>query len=263
MRDLFEHNPDHFPEDRFRKNLSKREVESRRMVRSYHFPRITEREFFKEYWTTPDYLPSREGPRGVAAPVQMVFLSRLEKRLDVAVFRCHFAESIYASHKIIKQGKVKVNGRIRTVSSYLLNPGDLISVDPQSTALLSGRASIDVDKDEWSLTQHLATIPEYLEVDYLTSSAVFIRNPLVHQDRVDIPTPMAQGIYEDAYNHYNKRYLRARATKSKKLDVDDKIYVSGELTGIKAEFKKVYDQILPDIQTPRSYSRHRSVKRVI
>ena len=52
----------------------------------------------------------------------------LEKRLDVALKRCFMFTTLRSAHNWISQGRIRVNGRIISTPSYLLNPGDVFSI---------------------------------------------------------------------------------------------------------------------------------------
>jgi ribosomal protein S4 len=56
------------------------------------------------------------------------FLSTLERRLDVVLKRALFFPSIWTARQWINQGKILVNYEICSYNSYLLQPGDLISI---------------------------------------------------------------------------------------------------------------------------------------
>ncbi|KAF1992537.1 alpha-L RNA-binding motif-containing protein [Aulographum hederae CBS 113979] len=55
----------------------------------------------------------------------------IERRLDSAIWRALFASSARQARQFVVHGAVKVNGKIMRHPSYLLNPGDMFSVDPE------------------------------------------------------------------------------------------------------------------------------------
>ncbi len=57
------------------------------------------------------------------------FLKFLEIRLDNIVRRMGFAVSLKAARQMVNHGDVKVNGKEVSIPSYILKPGDTISVD--------------------------------------------------------------------------------------------------------------------------------------
>ncbi|KIW02343.1 uncharacterized protein PV09_06484 [Verruconis gallopava] len=62
----------------------------------------------------------------------------LERRLDTAIFRALFASSIRTARQFVLHGHVKVNGRKIKHPGYLLNPGDMFSVDPEMVMYSTG-----------------------------------------------------------------------------------------------------------------------------
>ncbi|TKY88573.1 hypothetical protein EX895_002562 [Sporisorium graminicola] len=70
-------------------------------------------------------------------PTASLFMRDIERRLDVAVFRSCFARSAYESRGLVVQGKVKLNGVKCSNPNQLLQPGDLISVEPSAVPMLS------------------------------------------------------------------------------------------------------------------------------
>lgn len=80
-------------------------------------------------------------------------LQLLERRLDNVVYRCGLAVSRAQARQLVNHGHVKVNGRRVNISSYLVDPGDVIEVEPldlvrENAERAAGRR-----------------IPEWLEVD--------------------------------------------------------------------------------------------------
>ncbi|GAC92848.1 likely mitochondrial ribosomal protein [Pseudozyma hubeiensis SY62] len=74
-------------------------------------------------------------------PTASLFMRDVERRLDVVVFRSCFARSAYESRSMVVQGKVKLNGVKCSNPNQLLQPGDLISVEPSAVPMLSEEAA--------------------------------------------------------------------------------------------------------------------------
>lgn len=83
-----------------------------------------------------------------AMPTASLFMADVERRIDVAVFRCCFARSAYESRALVTKGKVKLNGVKCKNPNQLLNPGDLISVDPSAVPMLSEKLAQAVQKEK-------------------------------------------------------------------------------------------------------------------
>ena len=56
----------------------------------------------------------------------------LERRLDNVVYRLHFAVSRSQASQLVSHGHIFVNGKRLDIPSYLVKPGDEISVAPSS-----------------------------------------------------------------------------------------------------------------------------------
>ncbi|GAA5893673.1 mitochondrial 37S ribosomal protein uS4m NAM9 [Sporobolomyces salmoneus] len=110
---------------------------AKQLVRGYHGDWIPEKKFKKGY--LPNGLPPIVGNKlaGEAkVPLASMMFSEVEKRLDTVVFRCCFADSVYKARQMVIHGKVKLNGQKVTDANTKLQPGDLISVDPEAVSTL-------------------------------------------------------------------------------------------------------------------------------
>ena len=56
------------------------------------------------------------------------FFSYFERRVDVSIYRAHFAGSVRSARQLVMHGKVLVNGKVVRRSSVLLNEGDVVSL---------------------------------------------------------------------------------------------------------------------------------------
>ena len=68
--------------------------------------------------------------KGVPAVEGLV--SRLESRLDNAVYRAGFVSTRRAARQIVSHGHVTVNGRRTSIPSYQVSPNDLVEVRTES-----------------------------------------------------------------------------------------------------------------------------------
>ena len=137
---------------------------SKRLLRGYHGDWIPERRFKR--WFLPSKLPffsphealENKDTKGQDAaevasheqpvpPVSNLFLRDIERRLDVVVFRCCFARSAYHGRMLVLHGKVSINGQVVTDPGRLLEPGDLITVEPKSVPMLDPHIAKYVQKD--------------------------------------------------------------------------------------------------------------------
>ncbi|KAF3309338.1 mitochondrial 37S ribosomal protein nam9 [Orbilia oligospora] len=63
-------------------------------------------------------------------PFMQMTYAPLERRLDTAVYRALFASSVRQARMMCLHGKVFVNGVKMPHAGYMLNPGDMFSIDP-------------------------------------------------------------------------------------------------------------------------------------
>lgn len=59
----------------------------------------------------------------------ILFIKKLETRLDTALYRTHFSYSFKNARQLISHKKIYVNNKIVQYNSYLLKKGDLITLD--------------------------------------------------------------------------------------------------------------------------------------
>jgi small subunit ribosomal protein S4 len=57
------------------------------------------------------------------------FIILLESRLDMIIYRSKIVKTIFEAKQIINHGKIKVNDKIISSSNYILNRGDIISLN--------------------------------------------------------------------------------------------------------------------------------------
>ncbi|KAF3937423.1 hypothetical protein ABW19_dt0207861 [Dactylella cylindrospora] len=87
-------------------------------------------------------VPVKKAPRKEAAiPFMQMTFAPLERRLDTAVYRALFASSVRQARNMCVHGKVMVNGVKMPHAGYMLNPGDMFSVDPLLVMRAVGQAS--------------------------------------------------------------------------------------------------------------------------
>jgi len=96
----------------------------------------------------------------------------LERRLDAVVLRGGLAKTIYASRQYVGHGHITVNGKKVDIPSYLVKPGDVVSVKQKSRKL---ECFQDAIKN--------ATPPDYLDVSKPDMSITFTEVPV----RDDVP----------------------------------------------------------------------------
>ena len=59
----------------------------------------------------------------------ILFIQKLETRLDTALYRAHFSYSFKNARQLISHKKIYVNNKMIQFNSYKLKKGDLITLD--------------------------------------------------------------------------------------------------------------------------------------
>lgn len=144
------------------KTLFQQRWQSKAVVRAYHGDYINEKIFKRWYLpeTLPDVRPRKQFGQGTGdlaaleefakrkkkeadfeleeqrrggAPVGSLMFSEVERRIDVFIFRCCFADSVYEARRLIIHGNVLLNGK--KVGCFLngLDWTGLISPHPSGT----------------------------------------------------------------------------------------------------------------------------------
>ncbi|OAV92103.1 hypothetical protein PTTG_07869 [Puccinia triticina 1-1 BBBD Race 1] len=118
---------------------------SKAVTRAYHGDWIQEKKFKRHY--LPASLPalavkaslkkSRYGNREEKVPLAALMYQELERRLDVAIFRSCFADSVYEARRIVIHGAVKLNGVKCNAPWTRLHPGDMFTIDPMAIPMLN------------------------------------------------------------------------------------------------------------------------------
>ncbi len=111
----------------------------------------------------------------------------LERRLDNLVYRAGFAATVWAARQIVGHRHVQVNGERVDLPSYLVNPGEVISLTPK----MRGNAHVQ----QWMEQVASSNLP-YLRVDKEAYTATLITAP----ERLQIPVPVDVQLVVEYYN---------------------------------------------------------------
>jgi len=105
-------------------------------------------------------------------------LALLERRLDNVVYRLGFATSRREARQFVRHGHIAVNGRRVNIPSFLVDPGEVISL----TA--SGQENARI-KEVIERATIRPRVPSWLKVDYEKGEGVVLAHP--SRDDIDIP----------------------------------------------------------------------------
>lgn len=117
---------------------------------------------------------------------QSSFFLALECRLDNLLYRLNFFDSFYFLKRFILSGNVLVNNKIINYSSYILVPGDIISVNKSYFQFIYGSI-----KSRLLSRRVLLNAPTFVEVDYKLLVAIVLRSP--HSK--DLTMPVSFNLY--------------------------------------------------------------------
>jgi small subunit ribosomal protein S4 len=113
------------------------------------------------------------------------FISLLESRLDIVLFRSCLVSSIYQARQIINHGSVTVNGQVVRNPSTRLSQLDVVELKPEAvTKEIILKRVIDSIKNNFNSR----FLPYHLEVDYNILSIVFLWDPSYKQTYYPIKT---------------------------------------------------------------------------
>ncbi len=220
---------------------------AKRELRGYHLPNITEKQFLERHFQSKiklQHFPQEEKHR--LPPIAALALAGSERRVDVVVFRSHFAKSIANARNLVSKGHVKINGVVSTVPCRALKDGDMVSVNPNMIPTLQGPPDT---VRQFKFIPYMAPymfIPEYLEVNYELCSTIFLRSPLPILDGVEIPSPQPPEMHQLFYEWY--------ATKQR-IKKRNPNYSSTHLNGIKINLKPKFESIFRQDQLKRGLIR--------
>ena len=104
-------------------------------------------------------------------------LQILESRLDNVVYRLGFGSSRAQARQLVNHGQFEVNGKKVDIASYLVKPGDVISVRESKKDNSAIKANIEENAAK--------PVPEWLEKNAETLSGKVVR--LAVREDIDIP----------------------------------------------------------------------------
>ncbi len=110
-------------------------------------------------------------------------LRRLERRLDVLVYRANWALTLREARHTVVRGGIRVNGTTQCRPGQALRPGDLLAVDPRWAPRVAARLHANL-RDRRFL-QHR---PPHLEVRETTLQALLLFSP--QEMRQPLPLPL-------------------------------------------------------------------------
>jgi len=142
---------------RFRRRKTQYAVQLREKQKARRSYGVLERQFRR-------YLREAERRRGLTGENLVVIL---ETRLDNAVYRLGFADSRAQARQLVQHGHFDINGRRTDIPSYLMEPGDVLSVRARSRRLPFFRSIREEGLQDVTVPEWLSLDPEAMEARVL------------------------------------------------------------------------------------------------
>lgn len=130
------------------------------------------------------YFARAERKKGVTG---VVLLQLLESRLDNMVYRLGFASSRSQARQLVLHRHVEVNGRLVTIPSFQVKPGNEISIREKSKKLALIHNSLKRQKDAQQLN--------WLDVDKAGLKGRFVSMPEREQIPLDVKEQLIVELY--------------------------------------------------------------------
>jgi len=131
------------------------------------------------------YFAMADAAKGVTGET---LLNNLERRLDSACFRLGFGATRTDARQLVRHKHVLVNGRVVNVPSFLLRPGDKISIHERSKKL--------VRIEQAQATAGRREAPTWLELDAETLTGTVKTMP----NREEITLPIREQMIVEFYS---------------------------------------------------------------
>jgi small subunit ribosomal protein S4 len=153
-----------------------RQLREKQKMRRYYGVLETQ---FENYFREAQRVPGQTGK---------VFLQTLERRLDNVVYRLNLAMSRKQARQLVSHRHFRVNGRIVNIPSFMVKPGDVITIGDRSKETDAFKAQIEVAKAR----RH----PEWLEFSETDASSKVLAIP----GREQIDTPVDEQLIVEYYS---------------------------------------------------------------
>jgi small subunit ribosomal protein S4 len=131
------------------------------------------------------YFEMAEKGRGVTGENLLVLL---ERRLDNMVYRLGFTTSRAEARQLVRHGHFRVNERKVDIPSYLVRPGDVVSVREKSRSVSRIQESLELARRRG--------VPEWLEVD----AGTFAGKVRALPRRTDLTMPINEKLVVELYS---------------------------------------------------------------
>ena len=153
-----------------------RQLREKQKMRRYYGVHETQ---FENYFREAARVPGQTG---------RTFLSLLERRLDNVIYRMNLATSRAQARQLVTHRHFRVNGRIVNVPSYIVKPGDVISIGERSLKSTVFASNLEVAAGRRP--------PEWLEWNDQEKTGKVLQLP----SREQIDTPVDEQLIVEYYS---------------------------------------------------------------
>ncbi|MPM16478.1 30S ribosomal protein S4 [bioreactor metagenome] len=160
------------------RKLSEYGTQLREKQKARRYYGVLENQFHKYY----EMAMNRKGVTGEN------LLSILETRLDNAVYRLGFAMSRPEARQLVRHGHFTVNGKKVDIPSYLVAPGEVITLREKSRSMDKFKATIEANGSR--------VVPKWLDFDKNSLVAKVVALPA----REDIDLPIEEHLIVELYS---------------------------------------------------------------
>ncbi|SRR5579883_555138 len=115
-------------------------------------------------------------------------LKLLERRLDNVVYRMGFGSTRAEARQLVTHGAILVNGKAVNIPSYLVSPGDIITIRDKARTQLRIQSALTLAQGKPS--------SEWLEVDAANFTGTFKAVP----DRDQLPPDISEQLIVELYS---------------------------------------------------------------
>jgi small subunit ribosomal protein S4 len=153
-----------------------RQLREKQKMRRYYGVHETQ---FENYFREAARVPGQTG---------RTFLQLLERRLDNVVYRLNLATSRAQARQLVTHRHFRINGKIVNVPSYIVKPGDVLSIGERSLKSPVFEANLEVARSRRP--------PEWLEWNDADSTGKITQLP----SREQIDTPVDEQLIVEFYS---------------------------------------------------------------
>lgn len=161
-----------------RKKFSEYSIQLREKQKVKRIYGVFERQFRR-------YFHLAEQKRGVTGENLLI---TLERRLDNIVYRMSFANSRSEARQLVRHGHFAVNGAKVSIPSYLVSPGDVVTVRERSRKVPSIAEAVELSQRRG--------VPEWLELDRDALSG----NVKALPERAELTMPINETLIVELYS---------------------------------------------------------------